>query len=70
MKVLRHVHPLDDRAAVSNTKVLGFQARQDKGRGETGTRNPPHMSMQGVPKPMYRTHSICRHGIRHRQICG
>jgi hypothetical protein len=54
MKVSRHAS--DDGAAVSNTKVLGLQVRQDKERGETGTRNPPHMSMQGVPKPMYRMH--------------
>jgi len=65
MKVSRHVHPSHDRAAVSNTKVLGLQVRQDKGRDENGTRNPPHMSMQGVPKPMYRMRSIYRHGTRH-----
>jgi hypothetical protein len=53
MKVSRHVHPSDDKAAFSNTKILGLQIRQDKGWGETGTQNPPHMSIQGVPKPMY-----------------
>jgi len=37
MEVSRHVHPSDDRAAVSTTKILGLQVRQDKGRGETGT---------------------------------
>jgi len=37
MKVSRHVHPSDDRAAVHTTKILGLQVRQDKGRGETGT---------------------------------
>jgi len=66
MKVSRHVHPSDDRAAVHTTKILGLQVRQDKGRGETGTWNPPHISIQGVPKPMYRMHSIYRHGTRHK----
>lgn len=37
MKVSRHVHPLDDGAAVSNDKVSDLQVRQDKGRCETGT---------------------------------
>jgi hypothetical protein len=44
MKVSRHVHPSDDRAAVSNTKILGIHVRQDEGRGETGTPNPPHVN--------------------------
>jgi hypothetical protein len=37
MKVSRHVHSSYDRAAVSTTKLLGLQVREDKGRGETGT---------------------------------